>query len=75
MNDLYTKAQLVALNTYLAYWPDGLTYQQIIDHLIDEDLPEADAIAVCGDYEDLYDSHLVQLIESLHDDCVRVYGE
>ena len=78
MNTEYTKAELVALNTYLSYWPDGMSYDDVLARLNADDArrdDSNDAIDVVGDYEDLWADHVAQLIASLHDYCVSIYGE
>jgi hypothetical protein len=73
----YTKAQLVALNTFLSYWPDGLTYDQVIERLQADDIDADfdDAIDNRGDFEDLWPTHTAQLIIDLHDYLITIYGE
>jgi hypothetical protein len=71
----YTTAQAVALNTFLSYWPDGLTYAQIIERLNADDTQADDSIDACGDFEDLWGEHLARLITSLHDQLISVYGD
>lgn len=72
MND-YTKAQLVALNTFLSYWPDGMPYAEIIEELSTDD--ETSTLDARGDFEGLSPCHLAQLITDLHDYLITVYGE
>jgi hypothetical protein len=72
MESKYTNAQFVALNAFLAYWPEGMPYAEIIEELHTED--ETSTIDACGDFEDLSPSHLAQLIVSLHDQLVKTYG-
>jgi hypothetical protein len=75
----YTKAQFVALNTYLAFWPEGLSYEQVLKQLerqaARESEPEADDIDARGDFEDLWPDHIALLIADLHTQLVNVYGE
>lgn len=68
----YTKAQMIALDTFLAYFPDGMPYAEIIEELYLED--ETSVIDALGDFEDLTPSHLAQLITSLHNQITSVYG-
>lgn len=73
----YTKAQLVALNNYLAYFPDGMPYADVLKRLHDDDVlsdDSDDAIDARGDYEGLSPVHLAQLITDLHDYLITVYG-
>ena len=77
MATVYTKAQMVALNTFLSYWPDGMPYAQVIERLNADDTQAADSddsIDACGDFEDLWGEHLAQLITSLHNQLISVYG-
>jgi hypothetical protein len=74
----YTKAQFVALTTFLTYWPNGLTYAQVIDRLQtdgDVELDDSDTIDNRGDFEDLWPEHIAQLITDLHDHLINVYGD
>ena len=68
----YSNHELVALETFLAYWPDGMAYAQVIDHLHAEDYRED--IDVLGDFEELDFSHIAQLIEGLHAHLLQTYG-
>ena len=81
----YTKHELVALNTFLAYWPDGLTYAEVINRLNandtwrfceDDDGINAgnDDIDLLADYSDLEPDHVAQMIEDLHQTLQRTYG-
>jgi flagellar motor switch protein FliG len=69
----YTTAQAVALNTFLSYWPDGMPYAEILEELYSEE--ETSVIDALGNFEDLSPSHLAQLITSLHDQLISVYGD
>ena len=68
----YAKHELVALETFLSYWPDGMSYAEVIEHLRSDDYPED--IDVLGDFEDLEFNHIAQLIEGLHDYLIKTYG-
>lgn len=79
MKTEYTQAQLVALNTYLAFWPDGMTYDQVIARLESDEIwgdsPDGEAdIDVLGDFQDLSGDDIAHLISSLHNYCLHVYG-
>jgi hypothetical protein len=69
----YTNAQKIALDTFLAYIPVYMPYAEIIEELYAED--ESSVIDALGDFEDLSPSHLAQLITSLHNQLISVYGE
>lgn len=73
----YKKAQFVALNTFLSYWPENLSYAQVIERLESEagEIDSASEIDSLGDFEDLWPEHLAQLITSLHDQLLETYGE
>ncbi len=73
MTTVYTKAQMVALDTFLSYWPDGMPYAEILEELYSED--ETSVIDACGDFEDLCHAHLAKLITSLHNQLLSVYKE
>jgi hypothetical protein len=78
MTTVYTKAQMAALNTFLSYWPDGLTYAQVIERLNADDTQaddSDDSIDACGVFEYLWGEDLAQLITSLHDQLISVYGD
>jgi len=68
----YTNAQMIALDTFLAYFPDDMPYAEIIEELYAED--ESSVIDALGDFEDLSPTHLAQLITSLHNQLISVYG-
>lgn len=67
----YANHELVALDTFLAYYPKNLSYAEIIDTLKDGDCSNFDIV---GDFEDLDYDHIAQLISGLHDDLIDVYG-
>lgn len=74
----YTKAEFVALDNYLSYWPNGMSYADVIERLNTTKTRRDDsenAVDVVGDYEDLWPEHVAQLITALHDQLVSVYGE
>lgn len=57
-----TAAQIIALNTFLSYWPENLTFRQIQDNLYDdcdegiepqEYFEDWDSGALCEAIEDL----------------------
>ena len=68
----YTKAQLVALNTFLNDWPEGMAFNDVLACLRQDDMY---GIYANQDYENLWANHLAQLIADLHDYCVSVYGK
>ena len=79
-----TNAQCIALDDYLSYYPDNLSYSEIIarlkiDDMIredeDENIDEDKSIFPVWHLEDLWGEHLAILIEKLHDELVEIYGE
>ena len=79
-----TKAQYIALDAYLSYYPDYLSYEDVIGRLIngemtmedeDEYIDEKESIFPVWYLEDLWGEHLAVLIEKLHDKLVEIYGE
>jgi hypothetical protein len=82
----YTKHQLVALNTFLACWPDGLSYASVLQRLDNDDLYRTesdddginagnDDIDPRGTYQGFDPAELAILIADLHDHLAQVYGE
>ena len=74
----YSTHELVALNTFLAYWADGLSYGEVIKQLHNGETAcrdYRDGIDLAADYEDLDPSHVAQLIEDLHNTLLRTYGK
>lgn len=68
-----TEHELVALNTFLYYWNDGLSYVDVIDQLKNNTFEWGD-IEVLGSFEYMPPEHLAELITELHDHLTQIYG-
>lgn len=64
---LYTPAQLTALGDYLSEWPETLTYDEVIQALIDGD----DVVSVWEPFEHHSREDVAEFIENLHSACMN----
>jgi len=68
----YSKNQFIALDTFLAYWPEDMGFNQIIDVLTNDEPNEIDFI---GSFEDLWPEHIAELILDLFNTLLKTYGD
>ena len=76
MQTQYTKPEFIALSTFLADWPEGMTYNKILENLGHDETGfgyRDDCIDVLCDFDGFPPNHIAQLIEDLHQTVDSVY--